>query len=92
MRTEGTAGSGRTRTIPGSIPPCCPVPGTSPHATASRSTGRSGLAEAGGGRKVHLLAVVTHVPGLVIAQDRVAKAGKVFSDTQNSDEIGLWRH
>jgi predicted transposase YbfD/YdcC len=29
-----------------------------------------------GNRKVHLLAAVTHVPGLVIAQDRVAKAGK----------------
>jgi hypothetical protein len=25
---------------------------------------------------VHLLAAVTHVPGIVIAQDRVAKAGK----------------
>ncbi|MGH3237545.1 MAG: ISAs1 family transposase [Streptosporangiaceae bacterium] len=34
------------------------------------------LAKAGGGKKVHLLAAVTHVPGLVIAQDRVAKAGK----------------
>jgi DDE_Tnp_1-associated len=33
-------------------------------------------AKAGGGRKVHLLAAVTHVPGIVIAQDRVAKAGK----------------
>ena len=33
-------------------------------------------ARKGGGRKVHLLAAVTHVPGLVIAQDRVAKAGK----------------
>ena len=34
------------------------------------------LAKAGGNRKVHLLAAVTHIPGLVIAQDRVAKAGK----------------
>jgi predicted transposase YbfD/YdcC len=33
-------------------------------------------AKKGGSRKVHLLAAVTHVPGLVIAQDRVAKAGK----------------
>ncbi len=33
-------------------------------------------AKAGGNKKVHLLAAVTHVPGLVIAQDRVAKAGK----------------
>jgi len=34
------------------------------------------LAKAGGNKKVHLLAVVTHVPGLVIGQDKVAKAGK----------------
>lgn len=34
------------------------------------------LAKAGGKRKVHMLAVVTHVPGLVIGQDKVAKAGK----------------
>jgi predicted transposase YbfD/YdcC len=34
------------------------------------------LAKAGGRKKVHLLAAVTHVPGLVIAQDKVAKTGK----------------
>jgi predicted transposase YbfD/YdcC len=34
------------------------------------------LAKAGGNKKVHLLAAVTHVPGLVIAQDKVAKSGK----------------
>jgi predicted transposase YbfD/YdcC len=34
------------------------------------------LAKAGGRKKVHLLAAVTHVPGLVIAQDKVAKSGK----------------
>jgi predicted transposase YbfD/YdcC len=33
-------------------------------------------AKSGGRKKVHLLAAVTHVPGIVIAQDRVAKAGK----------------
>ncbi len=33
-------------------------------------------AKAGGKKKVHLLAAVTHVPGLVIAQDKVAKSGK----------------
>lgn len=33
-------------------------------------------AKSGGNRKVHLLAAVTHVPGLVIAQDKVAKHGK----------------
>ena len=33
-------------------------------------------AKAGGNKKVHLLAAVTHVPGIVIGQDRVAKSGK----------------
>ena len=33
-------------------------------------------AKAGQNKKVHLLAAVTHVPGIVIGQDRVAKAGK----------------
>lgn len=33
-------------------------------------------AKAGGQKKVHLLAAVTRVPGIVIAQDKVAKAGK----------------
>jgi predicted transposase YbfD/YdcC len=33
-------------------------------------------AKKGGNEKAHLLAAVTHVPGIVIAQDRVAKAGK----------------
>jgi hypothetical protein len=33
-------------------------------------------AKSGGQNKVHLLAAVTHVPGLVIAQDKVAKSGK----------------
>jgi predicted transposase YbfD/YdcC len=34
------------------------------------------LAKAGGNKKVHLLGAVTHVTGLVIGQDRVAKDGK----------------
>ena len=33
-------------------------------------------AKSGGRKKVHLLAAVTHVPGMVIAQDKVAKRGK----------------
>jgi predicted transposase YbfD/YdcC len=33
-------------------------------------------AKAGQNKKVHLLAAVTHTPGIVIAQDKVAKAGK----------------
>jgi hypothetical protein len=38
-------------------------------------------AKAGGQKKVHLLAAVTHVPGLVIAQDKVAKHGKASEIT-----------
>ena len=34
------------------------------------------LARAGGKKKVHLLAAITHVPGIVIGQDKVAKSGK----------------
>jgi predicted transposase YbfD/YdcC len=34
------------------------------------------LAKAGGKKKVHLIAAVTHVPGIVIGQDKVAKSGK----------------
>ena len=34
------------------------------------------LAKPGGKKKVHLLGAVTHVTGLVIGQDKVAKAGK----------------
>ena len=33
-------------------------------------------AKSGGQKKVHLLAAVTHAPGIVIAQDKGAKAGK----------------
>jgi predicted transposase YbfD/YdcC len=33
-------------------------------------------AKSGGRKKVHLLSAVTHAPGIVIAQDKVAKAGK----------------
>jgi hypothetical protein len=33
-------------------------------------------AKAGGRKKVHLLAAITHTPGIVIAQDKVAKSGK----------------
>ncbi|MGH3189595.1 MAG: ISAs1 family transposase [Streptosporangiaceae bacterium] len=45
------------------------------HAVAVDGKERKG-AKAGGKKKVHLLAAVTHTPGIVIAQDKVAKAGK----------------
>ena len=55
----------------------CGDPG---HVPARRAVAVDGKerkgAKAGGKKKVHLLAAVTHVPGLVIAQDRGAKAGK----------------
>ena len=58
-------------------PAACGDPG---HVPARRAVAVDGKerkgAKAGGKKKVHLLAAVTHVPGLVIAQDRVAKAGK----------------
>jgi predicted transposase YbfD/YdcC len=55
----------------------CGNPG---HVPARRAVAVDGKerkgAKSGGKKKVHLLAAVTHVPGLVIAQDKVAKAGK----------------
>ncbi len=56
------------------------VTGDPGHVPARRAVAVDGrerkLAKAGGQKKVHLLAAVTHVPGLVIAQDKVAKSGK----------------
>jgi hypothetical protein len=45
------------------------------HGVAVDGKERKG-AKAGGNKKVHLLAAVTHAPGIVIAQDKVAKSGK----------------
>ncbi|HUZ37997.1 MAG TPA: ISAs1 family transposase, partial [Streptosporangiaceae bacterium] len=58
-------------------PAACGDPGHVParHAVAADGKERKG-AKAGGNKKVRLLAAVTHTPGIVIAQDRVAKAGK----------------
>ena len=56
------------------------IAGDPGHVPARRAVAVDGkerkLAKAGGNKKVHLLAAVTHVPGLVIAQDKVAKSGK----------------
>ena len=56
------------------------VTGDPGHVPARRAVAVDGkerkLAKAGGQKKVHLLAAVTHIPGLVIAQDKVAKSGK----------------
>ncbi len=56
------------------------VTGDPGHVPARRGLAVDGkerkLAKAGGNKKVHMVAAVTHVPGLVIAQDRVAKSGK----------------
>ena len=39
------------------------------------------LAKAGGNKKVHLLGAITHLTGLVIGQDKVARAGKASETT-----------
>jgi predicted transposase YbfD/YdcC len=60
-------------------------PGHVPARSAAAVDGKERkLAKAGGNKKVHLLAAVTHVPGLVIAQDKVAKSG-------NANEITHFR-
>ena len=52
-------------------------PGHIPARAAVAADGKERkLAKAGGKKKVHLLAAVTHVPGIVIGQDKVAKSGK----------------
>jgi predicted transposase YbfD/YdcC len=58
-------------------PAACGDPGHVPARPAVAVDGKERKgAKAGGKKKVHLLAAVTHVPGIVIAQDKVAKAGK----------------
>jgi predicted transposase YbfD/YdcC len=56
------------------------VTGDPAHCPARPAVGVDGkerkLAKAGGKKKVHLLGAITHVTGLVIGQDKVAKAGK----------------
>ena len=56
------------------------VTGDPVHVPARRAVAVDGkerkLAKAGGKKKVHLLGAITHVTGLVIGQDKVAKAGK----------------
>jgi predicted transposase YbfD/YdcC len=56
------------------------APGDPGHVPARQGVAVDGKerkgAKAGGKKKVHLLAAVTHTPGIVIAQDKVAKAGK----------------
>jgi predicted transposase YbfD/YdcC len=58
-------------------PAACGDPGHVPARPAVAVDGKERKgAKAGGRKKVHLLAAVTHTPGIVIAQDKVAKAGK----------------
>src|SRR5712691_7657147 len=56
------------------------VTGDPAHRPALPAVGVDGkerrLAKAGGKKKVHLLAAITHGTGLVISQDKVARAGK----------------
>ena len=61
------------------------VTGDPHHVPARRAVAVDGkerkLAKAAGKAKVHLLAAVTHVAGLVIGQDKVAKSGKASEVT-----------
>ena len=72
--------AGQVRAAPGHpwLDPA--VTGDPGHRPAVRAVAVDGkerkLAKAGGKKKVHLLAAVTHHTGAVISQDRVAKAGK----------------
>ena len=90
-RTSGTKppAGGALRGAGGRLVPAAPAapvagsrgrhgdPGHVParHAVAVDGKERKG-AKAGGNKKVHLLAAVTHTPGMVIGQDKVAKSGK----------------
>ena len=68
------------------------VTGDPGHVPARRAVAVDGkerkLARQAGTKKAHLLAAVTHVPGLVIAQDKVAKAGKA---TRSATSSRCWR-
>jgi len=61
------------------------VTGDPAHRPARPAVGVDGkerkLAKAGGKQKVHLLAAITHGTGLVISQDKVARAGKANETT-----------
>src|SRR5712691_9314359 len=61
------------------------VTGDPAHRPALPAVGVDGkerrLAKAGGQKKVHLLAAITHGTGLVISQDKVARAGKANETT-----------
>src|SRR5207247_9671187 len=76
----GTSADGLVPSAPGHrwLDPA--ITGDSGHRPARPAVGVDGkerkLAKAGGKKKVHLLGAITHVTGLVIGQDKVAKAGK----------------
>jgi DDE_Tnp_1-associated len=70
-------------------PAACGDPGHVPARPAVAVDGKERkLAKAGGKKKVHLLAAITHTPGLVIAQDKVAKSGKANEVTHFTPLLG----
>jgi predicted transposase YbfD/YdcC len=75
-----TRADGLARAAPGHPWLDAAITGDPQHRPARCAVGVDGkerkLAKAGGKKKVHLLGAVTHVTGLVIGQDKVAKAGK----------------
>lgn len=78
LRETGTGG--QVRAAPGHPWLAPALAGDAHHVPARPAVAVDGkerkLAKAGGGKKVHLLAAVTHLTGLVIGQDKVAKSGK----------------
>ena len=80
-----TRADGQVRAAPGHpwLDPA--VTGDPQHRPARPAVGVDGkerkLAKAGGSKKVHLLGAITHGTGLVIGQDKVAKAGKAGETT-----------
>jgi predicted transposase YbfD/YdcC len=85
-------GDGWSRAAPGHpwLDPA--VTGDPAHRPARPAVGVDGkerkLAKAGGTKKVHLLGAVTHLTGLVIGQDKVAKAGKANEVTHFKPLLG----
>src|SRR5215211_2198667 len=76
-RAERTGGCGPRPGIPGWTRRAPVTPGHRPARPAVAVDGKERKrAKAGGQPTVHLLAAITHGSGLVIGQDRVAKAGK----------------
>jgi predicted transposase YbfD/YdcC len=87
-----TRADGLVRAAPGHPWLDSAITGDADHRPARPAVGVDGkerkLAKAGGKAKVHLLGAITHVTGLVIGQDKVAKAGKANEVTHFKPLLG----